>query len=378
MVNVIHVGGRGKVPEPWTPFADDFSYDVFDADAAARIQDFSQPPGRWSIHACGVGEADAERVLNINVGPTVSSLFQAGLDEGSEWFHELGRTDYMLSRALRPVRTEEIEVRSVDSMVHEGRIPSPHWLRIDAQGAECEILRGAKEAIRTTCVACTIESNLTDMYTVGKTFGEVHNFLDSRGWYLASFEPICGSLFRYPFGARGRPIPFAADVLYLRDPRCIIGEDELKAAALISTCLGFTEFGVAALNRLALLWPGSLLGNPASAVDSFLSEMAVALEQQHSIPAYWDHIATTGRNFPRPSEVADVTKQSALRPHNPSAHDGTTSNYDQMLRESAAFEEFLRSWNLNPSADCIAKRRNDFMSHLSVQEWEQLQLNQKD
>ncbi len=82
----------------------------------------------------------------------------------------------MLSRVLRPVRTEEIEVRSVDSMVHEGRIPSPHWLRVDAQGAECEILRGAKEAIRTTCVACTIESNLTDMYTSGKLSAKYTTF----------------------------------------------------------------------------------------------------------------------------------------------------------------------------------------------------------
>ena len=350
------------MPEPWTPFAAEFSYDVFDADASANIQESSKVLGRWQIHAFGVGDADAERILNVNLGPTVSSLFQSGLEEDSEWFHELGRADYILSRVLQPVRTETITVRSVDSMVDEGLIPSPNWLRIDAQGAESEILRGAAEAIRNTCVACTIETNFTDMYTVGKTFGVVHDFLDRLGWFLASFEPICGSPFRYPFGVRGRSIPFAADSLYLRDPRSISGEDELKAAALISTCIGFTEFGVAALTRLALLWPGSLLGNHASEVDKFLSEMAGKLQGTLALPPCWDEVANT-----------ELNSQRSTRPP---TRANLTKDYDLMLTQSSEFEAFLRSWNLIASANSVAGRREQFLSHRPVQEWEHLQRQQ--
>ncbi len=370
MIHVAHIGGRGKVPEPFAAFSEEFSYDIFDADRAACIDDFSHVVGRRVLHNCGVSKADSTRILYVNTGPTGSSLFPSGHDAESEWFHELGRTDYLFSRVQRPVSTEIIDVRSIDSLVHDASMFSPHWLRIDAEGSELEVLEGAKQAIRTSCVACTIEVTLIAKYNNGATLTKVHDFMDQNHFWIAEIEPILGSPFHHPSGQRGKQIPFACDVIYLRDPRDLSSEENLKASALIATCLGFSEIGISALNLLVDHYSPDCIESSDSEVDKFLWQMYQLVSRQYAFPALWDDIAITSRNFAVLPNTSQSTECTGASGGNDALESRAEFDFGLLVSDSEAFECFLRSWCLESAADSVAERRAQFLSHIWVSDWE--------
>ncbi|MFI4916629.1 MAG: FkbM family methyltransferase [Phycisphaerales bacterium JB060] len=56
-----------------------------------------------------------------------------------------------------PPRTEEVEVRTLDSMIEQGELPEPTLLKIDVEGAEALVLRGAERYLERDDTLLLIE-----------------------------------------------------------------------------------------------------------------------------------------------------------------------------------------------------------------------------
>jgi FkbM family methyltransferase len=54
---------------------------------------------------------------------------------------------------------EEVEVRTVDSLVERDALPAPTWLKLDVEGAEADLLEGAARALVTVQVALVATHN---------------------------------------------------------------------------------------------------------------------------------------------------------------------------------------------------------------------------
>jgi FkbM family methyltransferase len=100
---------------------------------AARIRHLIalNPDRRITLHACAVGERDSEMDLMImpetSMAKLEASTFQAGEISA-------GRV--------------RVNVRSIDEMISAGEIVPPSLMKIDVEGAEVMVLKGARETIR--------------------------------------------------------------------------------------------------------------------------------------------------------------------------------------------------------------------------------------
>ncbi len=76
----------------------------------------------------------------------------------------------------RSVRSE-----SLDVLLEQIKFPKPDLLKIDVQGHELEVLRGAEKSIENTEV-CLLEVSLLDLGFNGPLLSEVISFMDARNF----------------------------------------------------------------------------------------------------------------------------------------------------------------------------------------------------
>jgi FkbM family methyltransferase len=84
------------------------------------------------IHEFAVGSNDGSVTFFIRPEKDTHSIFEKSLAVSPT-----GRLDQL-----------EVPIRSVDSMVREGVIPLPNFVKVDVEGAELEVLSGMKETIK--------------------------------------------------------------------------------------------------------------------------------------------------------------------------------------------------------------------------------------
>ena len=81
-----------------------------------------------------------------------------------------------------------VEVETIDQFCQEKNIGRIDILKLDTQGFELEVLKGAEYAIGTKKIGLVyLEINFSEMYKNLPSFAEVYDFLESRDFLLVSF-----------------------------------------------------------------------------------------------------------------------------------------------------------------------------------------------
>lgn len=105
------------------------------------------------------------------------------------------------------VATVEIPMISLDEWAQRNNIHNVQVLKVDVQGLELEVLRGACRLLESVCAVNT-EAQLVAQYTGASTFSEIDLFLRERGFELFQIHEL------WPFGGTSRHI--CLDALWLR------------------------------------------------------------------------------------------------------------------------------------------------------------------
>lgn len=150
-----------------------FSFEPL-SDAYAKLRAKAEALEGWKTYQFALGEKNGESTIQIAGNSYSSSLLQFSDD-----FKEL-RPD------ASPVGSETVTVRRLDDVVKEEGLTfeGPLMLKIDVQGFEMSVLRGALETLpRVSVLQC--ELALIPSYEGGATFVEVREFLRERGFVLA-------------------------------------------------------------------------------------------------------------------------------------------------------------------------------------------------
>ncbi len=175
------IGGRGGLHKRWR-VADRLGLVqsfLFEPDPLERKR-LAQTYGDSRVIGGAVGDNDGKATLYVTAEPGCSSLLRPddeslealGLSEGREIVAEL------------PVTT-----RRLDSMISEGLIPAPTFLKIDVQGFEKHVLDGMGSAIEGV-VAIEIESRLVSAYRGETLLPEMYETLRRAGFGLLAERPL--------------------------------------------------------------------------------------------------------------------------------------------------------------------------------------------
>lgn len=195
-VNYIDVGSIGGLPEPWGRNSDKINFLLkFEPNDEAK-------ESRHSL-TCNIAlwETDGEKEFYIykGLGGTGSSLYKQNYAyvQGNwgelklKGSRELADTWFERSKLEK---TTSLVCRSLDSVLNE-LFPEKqfHFIKIDAQGAEQSILKGANELLSTSCVGLQLELFVLPLYEGIALMDEVVAYLEALDFELVKKFPAHGS-----------------------------------------------------------------------------------------------------------------------------------------------------------------------------------------
>lgn len=195
ILNLIDIGSIGVLPEPWNTHA-----------ASIEFLLKFEPRDR-SVNSANVRTVDAalwseegQRAFYIYRGlkGAGSSLYEQNVDFVRANFEELqlrgpahlARTWFERSEL---VRVEQVHCQTLDQVLEQQGEREYHFLKIDTQGAEYEILRGAERYLKQQCSGLHLELFTIPLYKNIVLMPEVIAFLDGIGFTLAKTFPAHGS-----------------------------------------------------------------------------------------------------------------------------------------------------------------------------------------
>lgn len=131
--------------------------------------------GKIDYRMAVMGALNGEKVVfhEYENSPTASSMLQ--------------------DHAATPTRKVETELRTLDSILSAEGFPKPDFIKLDVQGYELEVLKGASSAL-ADAQAVLMETSIIDVYQNNPVLSEVTAFMAERGFRAYD---IC-SLLRRP------------------------------------------------------------------------------------------------------------------------------------------------------------------------------------
>ena len=179
---------------------------------------------------------ETEIEFNLCKEPTVSSAYIPNR-EFLDQFPNAQRFDV--------IKKESMEAKPLFKEIGDLKID---FVKLDIQGGELNALRGLEESLND-CLAMEIEVEFSEMYNSQPLFGEVHNFLSSKGFYFFDFVNLC-RWERNSHNGFGRCI--FGDGLWMKELKNLDSnntETYLKYAAICSL-YGLTEEAINSLQFL--------------------------------------------------------------------------------------------------------------------------------
>lgn len=140
---------------------------------AACFRSFVEGVANVELHQVALGPSNSKSVLRELSFSDASSVLPLA---------EAGRAQWGLSDVEQSV----VEMRRLDDYVAQNQLPQPDLIKLDVQGFELEVLRGAPATI-AAAKAVIAEVSFKEFYTGQCRFDEVVTYLAESGFYLRAF-----------------------------------------------------------------------------------------------------------------------------------------------------------------------------------------------
>jgi FkbM family methyltransferase len=261
-MTVCNVGSRkidsqdDYASQGWQIFAPNLSIYGFDADADACDEANSELEARqinWKeMHIpLALGKAIEERTLYVTKAPMCSSLYPPNEPYLARFagLPELVNLDFSF----------EVDTTTLDDFCQEEGLNEIDFLQIDVQGADLDVLEGARNILNCGTLAIQIEVEFSHLYTNQPLFADVDTFLRKHDFTLFDLSKSYRLKARSPIRSTMRAGQLLwGDAFYFRD---LIREDmdgHLKSPdrmlklACIADVMGFPDYALEILEYLTL------------------------------------------------------------------------------------------------------------------------------
>jgi FkbM family methyltransferase len=176
---IVDVGARGGMQPHWAGLREHALFIGFEPDRAecARLSASAPPNERYIPRA--LHSHDTAATLHFLGRIASSSLYPPNLPLLEEIYGD--------SEVFRVARTEPLECTSLDALLRDGSCLPPSFMKLDTQGSELDILKGARERGLDSVIGLEIEVEFVPLYLNQPLFTDVDVFLRSAGFELVDF-----------------------------------------------------------------------------------------------------------------------------------------------------------------------------------------------
>lgn len=270
---VLDVGARGRtLAQQWGGLASKVRFYGFELASPADCQSMAAEDRAMGIRSTylpyAVSGQRETREFHVKRTLTGSSFYDNTQAEHIYRNWRVVRGGTVLDQRSRSeiLDTITVETRSLDDLLAEGVFSQVDFIKVDAEGAELEILEGASQTLRRS-IAVQLEIDLVERYNPGNHFFCIDEILNGFGFSLFDFPRflkagrrqspvIVKEISKYHAKSAGQMI--GADVIYLKDPHgpkpMNIEEwsvESLIKLAIIAFVSGQLEFALGTLQNLA-------------------------------------------------------------------------------------------------------------------------------
>jgi FkbM family methyltransferase len=283
------IGSRKLSPEDdygsqgWDIFGKNLTIYGFDADAdATEAANFDievrQVPWQEIHVPIGLSSREGEATLYVTKDPMCTSLYPPNepyLDRFSNLSDLMG-LDFEI----------EIETTTLDAFCAVEGVEDIDFLKIDVQGADLDVLKGATDLLSHSVVAIQIEVEFSHLYHDQPLFADVDIYLRNQGFTFFNLEVASRPRNISPIPSnRGLGQILWGDAVYIRD---LIPENmnqqlrtpqQMLKLACIADSLGFPDYTVEILTHLTANYGHETRYNCANAITDGLYQFPSLVEK---------------------------------------------------------------------------------------------------
>ena len=217
-MTIIDVGARYGFEEHWSAFGKNLRIIGFEPDADECNRLNRKKSQNITYYPLALGTPLAKRTFYLTKNAGSSSFYLPNMalwDRFLDW------------EGLQITGEIELKTTDLDSFIHTESLPDIDFIKLDAEGSELDVLRGASETLQTSVIGLSIEISFLETREKAPTFHMIDKFLTDFGFRLYDLDT-----FRY--ARKALPEPRWADerigqptrrgqvisgqALYLRDP----------------------------------------------------------------------------------------------------------------------------------------------------------------
>lgn len=162
--------------QDWCPQAQIHAFEPYPESFQTAQRLYGHDP-RVRLNQVGVGEAPGELAFNVLGDSKVSNSF---LPPQSDTWEKVGYETGEVSQITVPVAT-------VDQYASVNHIDNIYLIKIDVQGYEMHVLRGAEETLEKAQYIL-VEAGIQRLYEGAPRFSDVFEYLSDRGFHLMSLR----------------------------------------------------------------------------------------------------------------------------------------------------------------------------------------------
>ncbi|MCG3204383.1 MAG: hypothetical protein KCHDKBKB_01098 [Elusimicrobia bacterium] len=172
-IHLIDVGARAGVQGRWIPLRDHLSVVGFEPDPV-ECQRLNETAHKNEVFiSTALADQKQQRILNLTQSPGCSSM----LMPNREFLNRFPK-----SERYQVEKTVQVSVDTLDHALNSVHV-APDFMKLDVQGAEIEVLRGAEESL-DSLLGLEVEVEFAEVYKGQPLFSHIDEFMRSHGFAL--------------------------------------------------------------------------------------------------------------------------------------------------------------------------------------------------
>lgn len=215
-INYVDVGARDDISNLLNKIQDNLNVYGFETDPDENELLKKKFPNR-KYYKYGLWSTKKTLELFVTKDPSSSSLYKPNISENNNY-----KDIYHDNRKI--IKKLKIKVLKMDDLIEI----SPDFIKIDTQGSEYDIIKGATEILLNNCPLISLETWTRDVYKGSPTFEKIIPILTNLGYEILDMELCAAEKHKTKHAVQSKQTVSGYEIVFGRKNLEMIGDNDTK------------------------------------------------------------------------------------------------------------------------------------------------------